>query len=87
MKALIILGVLLLTSGCSSIDPYIGISVHSNALDRPEYYAENPIGLFGAEMNITPSYILFVEHQSSIPYLEEGYGLNHIGIKYKFNQQ
>lgn len=65
-------------------DPYIGISVHSEYTDSPEFSSQNPIGVFGAELNMSDNIVLFTEHTSSISKKETGYGMNVVGLKYKF---
>lgn len=76
MRSLIALTALLL-SGCQA---YLGVSVHPEHLDKPEFYAPNPIGIVGAEYR-SGSWVGFCEHRSSIPYWEKGLGLNECGVK------
>jgi hypothetical protein len=75
MKALLV--VFLCLPACSI---YTGLSVHPESLDAPEFNAPNPIGILGAEYT-KGRYTGFCEHRSSIPYTEEGYGLNECGVK------
>lgn len=82
MRSLFTALCVLALSGCS-ITPYVGISLHSEGADAPEFYAPNPIGIIGLEKKIG-RFSLFCEHRSSIPYLEEGYGLNECGAKVHF---
>ena len=72
----------ILLSGCSI---YTGISVHPESMSEPEYFAPNPLGLVGGEMDCPLRTTCFVEHRSSIPYLEHGYGLNEVGVKLYFD--
>jgi len=73
---------LCLVVGCASLgcERYVGVSVHPERLDKPEFYAPNPIGLVGAECR-RDDLSAYLEHRSSIPYLERGYGLNEVGGK------
>jgi len=72
---------LCLGSGCSW---YGGVSVHLESQDAPEFFAPNPIGILGGEYR-QGRWIAFCEHQSSIPYFEQGLGLNSCGVKMVFN--
>lgn len=60
----------------------IGMSVHSNRIDGPEFLSDNPLGTI--EIGIQKKRIkVYYEHTSSILYREDGYGMNQIGIKYR----
>ena len=74
----LLLGVCFSVNGCSI---YVGLSVHPEGADAPEHYAPNPIGMVGAEIDCPLDTKCFIEHRSSIPYYEQGLGLNEIGIK------
>lgn len=73
-------------SGCASTldcSPYIGLAVHPESIDAPEYYAPNPIGIVGYECT-KGEYTVYIEHKSSIPYYEQGGGLNTLAVKKNF---
>lgn len=57
--------------------------MHLEKQDAPEFYAPNPIGILGLERKYK-KFTGFCEHRSSIPYLEDGLGLNECGVKYRF---
>ena len=76
-----LLPLLFILSSCTF---YGGVSVHPESLSKPEYYAPNPIGILGGEYQYN-RWISFCEHRSSIPYWEQGYGLNECGVKMVFN--
>lgn len=69
-------------SGCGV---YGGISVHAPGYDCPEYCGSNPLGHFGARAKVTDNALVFVDHISSIPDWEDGYGLNRVGFELKYD--
>lgn len=78
--------VLITLSGCSVVpkcNSYVGVAVHPESIDRPEFYGPNPLGFFGYECS-HENYTVYLEHISSIPYYEQGGGLNMLAIKRKF---
>lgn len=77
MSIRIVVACLFLT-GCSI---YGGISIHPEGADNPEFYAPNPIGIIGGEIECPFDTVCFIEHRSSITNREEGYGLNELGVK------
>jgi hypothetical protein len=81
LKAALVAVFLCLNSGCSV---YVGMSVHPEGADAPEYFAPNPIGIVGGEIECPLKTRCFIEHTSSIPYLESGYGFNQVGVKKYF---
>jgi hypothetical protein len=60
----------------------VGVAVHQNSWDRPEFVIQNPIGTYEAGIK-KGKITYYYQHISSIPVYEEGYGLNMIGIKIK----
>ena len=62
----------------------LGLSVHSEKLDYPEFQGSNPlvnIGI-GYSISIEDGYIdIYGRHTSSTTDYEKGYGLNQIGIQ------
>lgn len=74
---------LLVTSGCQSV--YVGIGMHAEKWDAPEYYSPNPVGMVGAEADFGHEITGFCEHLSSIPYYEVGLGFNWCGVQKRFN--
>lgn len=72
-----LVAVFLCLAGCQT---YVGLSVHPQGADAPEFYAPNPIGIVGAEWR-HEEITLFCEHRSSIPHIEAGFGLNECGAK------
>jgi len=64
-----------------------GISIHDVKTSEPEIKLPNPLGNFGIGYNYkfdNNSYIdLYYKHTSSIPYTENGYGLNQLGLQYR----
>ncbi len=72
---------LIVLQGCTV---YGGVAMHSTGLDAPEVTLKNPIGILGAEAQVTEQIDLFVEHHSGITDDEDGYGYNLVGAKAKF---
>jgi len=63
---------LLFLSGCQI---HAGLAVHP-AMDNPEYSGTNPIGVVRFTQRLDETDSLELEHRSSIPDTEEGYGFN-----------
>jgi len=73
MIRVVLLSILL--QGCST---FIGVAYHLD-IDNPEYSGSNPLLVIRSEYKNG-----FCEHISSIPDIEEGYGLNMCGMGIKF---
>ena len=66
-------------SGCSV---YFGAAMHHEKWDSPEHHIPNPIGIIGGEYKADEHVTLYCEHLSSIPYIEQGAGINLCGFRY-----
>jgi len=63
----------------------VGVALHSEQYDDPEFIAPNPIGL--AEIGYTRGRWNFaVSHDSSFTNHEYGYGYNKFSVKYRLWQ-
>jgi len=79
----LILGIAVLIGGAAAHDDgYIdvGLAMHSNAYDGPEVRLSNPLGTVEAGIQ-SGRYKVYFEHISGLSTVEEGAGLNMIGIK------
>ena len=70
---------ILLLTGCQA---HVGIAVHNEKTDAPEFNGSNPLGIVRLTKQIN-GIELFYEHVSSIPDYENGYGLNMFGAMYE----
>lgn len=82
-KGLVFGVALILLSGCETLSPYAGLSLHPKSLDQPEVDLSTGLGFFGAEYqhNSWEGVHVFCEHISGLQTTERGIGLNHCGIK------
>lgn len=85
MKQILFIGIAAILSGCSSL--YMGLGVHPRGADAPEIQLDNPIGIFGGEMELVSKdrlhVISFFDHYSGLFQMESGIGFNVTGIKAK----
>lgn len=78
MRIALTLILIVILSGCAGTRHKVGISLHSNSLDAPEYTTKNPQGIYRAEKDFEP-FELFFEHESMIFMRERGLGYNKVG--------
>ena len=65
-------------AGCETTTVKVGLAAHSNALDAPEYYSDNPLGIVRFEDRYKDLH-LFFEHESQVFRRERGLGYNKLG--------
>jgi len=79
MKNTILLILIFLIVGCANSKFDVGLAVHANQFDKPEYDGGNPLGVMRYSYS-NRDQTLFCEHISSLPDIEKGMGLNLCGI-------
>lgn len=82
MKYIICIG-LMLIQGCSVS---MGIGLHAEKNDKPEFNGDNPMGIIEGTMPLTEKIEGFCFHVSSFPNHEIGDGLNMCGVKLRISE-
>lgn len=62
---------------------YTGLSFNAEERDKPEVDLPNPLGILRFEYKTEKETIIFCEHISSFPKIEDGAGLNQCGFLIK----
>tara|TARA_R110002012_G_C11210279_1_gene561129 strand:- start:172 stop:432 length:261 start_codon:yes stop_codon:yes gene_type:complete len=85
MRKTVITAAILAVTGCTNIQPYAGLSVHSESFDAPEVALSTGLGFIGAEYTREGwgDSLVFCEHISGLSTTEAGAGLNHCGFKFR----
>jgi len=60
-----------------------GLSVHSIKFDAPEIKFDRLLGNFGLGYTFKNNVEVYIRHTSGIKTVEDGYGLNQLGINYR----
>jgi len=63
---------------------YAGIGVRDQAFDTPKVRLESPVGIISYDYQVGDNVEIFAQHLSGATDNNDGYGMNVVGVKYKF---